>query len=375
MSKYTTEVRFICESYAGLKNSEGQNDVSYIIAKSKDKVFNFDFPIYDESYRPVLETKILKHYYTREIGCETVGLWKHFLDMKMNEIMPYYNQLYKSATLKFNPLYDCDYSVTSNRNIGHDETTTNDSKESYTSNAIRTDNLTEKQNTNNTRTDNLTEGTNGSQTRTDNLTENTENSDTRTDNLIESTNSTETRTDNLAHHDTTVNSDNSRDKYSDTPQGALTNVENDTYLTNARIIDKNGNTTNDGTNTGTQKVDSNGSKKNTGTQKTDSNGSKTNTGTQKLDDSVTKTNTGTQKNNGDSSKTNTGTQKNDGSGSRTGTENGQKQFNSTDEYVEHVAGKRNSITYSKMLMEYRETFINIDLMIINELSGLFMNLW
>lgn len=291
MSKYTTEVRFICENYAGLTESEGQNSVNNIIMASRDKVFDFDFPIYDESYRSVLETKILKHYYTREIGCETVGLWKHFLDMKMNEIMPYYNLLYKSATLEFNPLYDCDYSTTSNRNIGHDEKTSNQSKEEYNNSGTRTDNLTEQENVNSTRTD------------------------------------------NLAHHDTTVNSDTSKDKYSDTPQGALTNVENETYLTNARIVDDNGTVTNDGTNTGKQDNDT------------------------------------------DRTKTNTGTQKNDTSGNRTGNEDGTRNYNSTDEYVEHVAGKRNGVTYSKMLTEYRDTLLNIDMMVINELSSLFMNLW
>lgn len=34
---------------------------------------------------------------------------------KLNTIMPYYNQLYKSALLEFNPLYDADYWRKSNR--------------------------------------------------------------------------------------------------------------------------------------------------------------------------------------------------------------------------------------------------------------------
>ena len=73
MSKYTTEVRFICQSLA---NNIDVNDVENIIANSIDKIFDFNFPIFDEQYRKILETKILKHYYTREIGEETVGLWK-----------------------------------------------------------------------------------------------------------------------------------------------------------------------------------------------------------------------------------------------------------------------------------------------------------
>ena len=108
MSKYATQVRFICETAAGLSDSEGQTSIKQIIAAAIPSVFDFDFPIFDESYRNVLETKILKHYYTREIGLETVGLWKLKLDTKLNEIMPFYNQLYKSELIEFNPMYDVD---------------------------------------------------------------------------------------------------------------------------------------------------------------------------------------------------------------------------------------------------------------------------
>ena len=62
MSKYTTEVRFICETLAGYDESQGYNKVEDIIADARPKIFDFDFPIFDESYRNVLETKIIKHY-------------------------------------------------------------------------------------------------------------------------------------------------------------------------------------------------------------------------------------------------------------------------------------------------------------------------
>ena len=112
MSKYTTEVRFICETLAGFDMSQGYGKVSDILDNSWNKVFDFDFPIFDETYRSVLCKKILMHYYTREIGLETVGLWKLKLETKMNEIMPYYNKLYQTETYNFNPLYDTDYSKT-----------------------------------------------------------------------------------------------------------------------------------------------------------------------------------------------------------------------------------------------------------------------
>ena len=111
MSKYTTEVRFICENASELTESVGFNAVESVLDKSWNKVFS-DFPIFDEEYRAELCKKILRHYYTREICCETVGRWKLFLCDKMRNIMPYYNQLYKSELLKIQPLISVDRSVT-----------------------------------------------------------------------------------------------------------------------------------------------------------------------------------------------------------------------------------------------------------------------
>lgn len=230
MSKYTTEVRFICETYAGYNESQDY-PIDTIIAKSREKVFNFDFPIFDENYRAILETKILKHYYTREICAETVGLWKHWLNTRMNEIMPYYNQLYKSELIEFNPLYDADYTT----------------KRDDTGTAHSTGNAKGVHEINNDDTD--------------------------------------------------------WRLFSDTPQGALTNVENQTYLTDA-----------------------------------------------------TK-NTHKGKENGNN---------------RTDTTN---DIKTTDDYLEHVTGKRGYDSFSKRLLEYRETFLNIDMMIIEELSDLFFNIW
>lgn len=128
MSKYTTEVRFICEQYSGLEESVGYNSVDEVIAKARPKVFDFKYPIFDEAYKPVLETKILLHYYTREISEETVGLWKLRLKSKMNEIMPYFNKLYESELLDFNPLYNNNYARDGKRNRGDENTRINNLK-------------------------------------------------------------------------------------------------------------------------------------------------------------------------------------------------------------------------------------------------------
>lgn len=109
MSKYTTELRFICESEAGYEKSKSYNDIEKIITLAAPKIFSFTFPIFDEDYRPILEKRILKHFYTREISEETYGLWKLRLEDKLNLIMPYYNKMYESAYLPFDPFNDVDY--------------------------------------------------------------------------------------------------------------------------------------------------------------------------------------------------------------------------------------------------------------------------
>ena len=65
---------------------------------------NFDFgltsyPIYNETHREDLNKKILNHYYENEIGFETANLFKFYLNNKLNEIMPYYNDLYRKQEI------------------------------------------------------------------------------------------------------------------------------------------------------------------------------------------------------------------------------------------------------------------------------------
>ena len=126
MSKYTTEVRFICETEYGLKESVGQAKVDDILTVVAPKIFDFDFPIFDETYRLALEKKILRHFYTREIGCETVGLWKLRLEDKMNEIMPFLNKYYMMYVSELNPLYNVDVTKTSRGTLDRDENKRND---------------------------------------------------------------------------------------------------------------------------------------------------------------------------------------------------------------------------------------------------------
>lgn len=64
-----------------------------------DNNFDFqmtDYPIFDENYRETLNNNILYHYYENEIGFETAPLFRLYLNQRLNEIMPKYNELYKA---------------------------------------------------------------------------------------------------------------------------------------------------------------------------------------------------------------------------------------------------------------------------------------
>lgn len=299
MSKYTVELRYICETAAGLEESVGDNDVENVIQQALPNIFNFNFPIFDETYRSVLETKILRHYYTREIAFETVGLWKLKLRTKLNEIMPYFNKVYKSELLDFNPLYDVDLTRT------------------YVKDSSGTRDTTGK-----------IDSENSSRTE-----QNGSNSQTTDRNVNTSVNNTNNSTD-----DGTVNRTGSNtDKYSDTPQGAITDLAADRYLTNARLISETEGTATHGTNNTTQT----GSTEST--DNTEANGESEN---------ITEV----------SGNTNSNT-----------TEN--VNMTDTEEYLERVSGKQGTGSYSDMILKYRETFLNIDLQVIESLEDLFFQLW
>lgn len=143
MSKYTTEVRYICEQAAGLTASVGCDDVEKVVEAAYPKIFSSSLVFYDEETKTRLLPKILLHYYQREIGFETVGLWKHYLNTKLKEIMPYYNQLFYSADQDFNPIYNVDYI----RNTQRNKSDTNIGSQSSSTNATASGSSTDESKT------------------------------------------------------------------------------------------------------------------------------------------------------------------------------------------------------------------------------------
>lgn len=319
MSKYTTELRYICESEAGYLESQGYNKVNEIVHAARSKIFSFEYPIFDDSYRADLETKILKHYYTREIAAETYGRWKLFLESRMLEIMPYYNELYKSTLYDYDIFDDVNYRRTGNRTTDEDGT-------------HQDTDVTETETTNN-----------GSVATTD--TTETETSDTGSSH-------TETADEGSTSGTKVIDTDTTEtgtawDKYSDTPQGSVQNLENDTYLTNARKNTINNSGTNDTRETTTGETSS------TGTVETTTGATGTVDTTETIN--TTTQDTGTV----DTTRTNTGSHTRD----------------TLEEYTELIKGKMPGKSYMQMIQEFRDIILNIDKMIIDELSDLFMMIY
>ena len=277
MSKYTTELRYLIENNfdIGLK----------------------DYPIFDENYRESLNQKIINHYYFREIGFETAELFKRYLNNTMNEIMPYYNQLFKSELLEFNPFYNVDKTVTADKN--------NNSVSDFVGNIS------------------------GKNTQT----ADTEN--TQTNNGKQQTTTAATSTGESVGNSTTTN--RNKNVSSDTPQGFLSinSIENETYASAAEM----GNAESINNSKATSNNAENGITDQTTADETKATGnSKSNATTET--DTANKTTS-----------------------------------NDFENYISHVIGKSEGETYSEMLMKFRETFLNIDMMIIDELKTCFMMIY
>lgn len=94
MSTFTTEVRWVCESKSGFSIDQLPNkSVDQIIDAAWDKIFDFTFDFYNATWNAAIAKFILKYYYTREIGSETVGLWKLRLNTRCAEISGKYKRM------------------------------------------------------------------------------------------------------------------------------------------------------------------------------------------------------------------------------------------------------------------------------------------
>lgn len=77
MSKYTLEINQLV------------NSVDF-------NLFDFEYNLYDNELKSVFEKKFIDHFYFYEIGLTPIARFKKALQIKLNDIFPYYKQLYQT---------------------------------------------------------------------------------------------------------------------------------------------------------------------------------------------------------------------------------------------------------------------------------------
>ena len=124
MSKYTMELKTIIE-YEGRDTVEDYFKdyclYNYLRPNEIETILNANIWSKDR-----LASKIVDHYYMREIGYETIGLFKHYAKVYMQEIMERYLPLIYSNSINYDPLVNVDYKEEFTRNItGNGESSSN----------------------------------------------------------------------------------------------------------------------------------------------------------------------------------------------------------------------------------------------------------
>lgn len=124
MSKYTTELRKVIED-------RGEEEVRswFMQYELTDYLTQDEINLIMERgtwNKEKLAQKIIDHYYMREIGFETVGLFKHQVKVAMQEIMEEKLPLIYSASIEYDPLVNVDYTEEySGQNAGNSQSNSN----------------------------------------------------------------------------------------------------------------------------------------------------------------------------------------------------------------------------------------------------------
>lgn len=312
MASYTMTVKEMIEGYTQEERGLSHRDR---IEKGRKSLLDFSYPLFDEKYRGVFETHLIREFYMVEIGFETDELFKFNLETWLNVHMPYFNQLFLSEQIKFDPLKNTSVDMQHTKDTTKQQDDTTDQTQNVVTDfdARTTGNSTSATDTTNT-------GTNKNVS--------THRSDTDTD-------------------QTSSNSSFGRETTADTPQNRLRlQPEDDGH----GVIEYASNIQEDKENaSGTMNQSVNTHGETTSDTDTTDNGS-----------SDTKQ-TMTQTNSEDTNQNLIGKQVLD------------RDINELEEYVQHREGKIGVQSYSKMLNEYRDTFLRIERDIFREMrKELFM---
>ena len=149
MARYTVQLRKIIESVGEdevLKWFQDYDLTNYLSAEEIKVITDRG------TWSPArLAQKIVDHYYMKEIGLETVGLFKRKVKVAMQEIMEEKLPLIYSASLEYNPLTNVNYTETysgasTNTNTSSSDTTATSDSSGLTVNSDTPQGQISKQN-------------------------------------------------------------------------------------------------------------------------------------------------------------------------------------------------------------------------------------
>lgn len=118
MAKYTMELRTVI-NIVGREEVENWFKDYELSDYLSEKEIN---TIYERGTwnKDQLAKRIVDTYYMREIGFETIGLFKHYVMVTMEEIMESKLPLIYSMSIKYDPLVNVDYTETYKRDFTND---------------------------------------------------------------------------------------------------------------------------------------------------------------------------------------------------------------------------------------------------------------
>ena len=76
--------------------SKNTKELRYLYKDKNFKLFDFPYNLYDNDLKPWFEEKFFQHFMFYEIGFDSVAMFKQRLMSKLNDIFPYYKQLYET---------------------------------------------------------------------------------------------------------------------------------------------------------------------------------------------------------------------------------------------------------------------------------------
>lgn len=378
MASYTTPLKALIE-----QPTQHRKDLTLDqkIEVGRVTLFNFDYPMFDDRYKKVFETNFINNFYDREIGFETEYLFKRRLQNWLRINMGYYSELMRSETLKFDPFINSEMKVTHTKK--NDEVSNTDKNFGETTRKDITDSTVIDEDT-------LKVTDRDSQTDTVDVTEK--------DSTVDTTNDTESnmsgevsgssdgtsKTTDSGSEDTTSNTTQDtdgfkRDLHTDTPDTRLAITTNDGDGSVGYASDITESKTNE-----KQKTDATGHSETTGqsdtttsdTTQTDSTQEQTTNEVGQSKEATDVTETGQSIEATDVTETGTRDEAIDriveNLGKRDFDEVMDGTVNTIEDFVQHRYGKIGVQTYSKMLSEYRTTFLRIEKEIFEEMNQLFM---